>query len=166
MLTPVNHQLPILPMGSPQPVVGMRKQPVAIMPKTADYAIEMSEMTSLNQQKKTILDRYICQRLYAVNYKDRELIKMQNLERKALQFAAEKERLIESIKTIKEPHLKQSDFPKEMPEFQANPSQIYREAILIDGNTFLGAPSPLEWAETADYALSNRQKLTRIVDCL
>lgn len=166
MLTQVNHQLPMLPINNPQPVVDMRKkQPVAIMPKTVDYVIESPEMTSLDRQKKTILDRYISQRLHSANHRERDLIRVQNLEREALQLAAENEHLIECINTIKEQHLKleQSDFPDEMPEFQANPSQIYLEAILIDGNTFLGAPSPLGGA---DCALSDRQKLTWIVNCL
>lgn len=165
MLTQVNHQLPILPMDRPQPAVNMQKRPVAIMPKIADYAIETPEMTSLDQQKKKILDRYINQRTHTANYLERQLIKVQNLERRAFQLAAENKRLIESIKKIKEQHLglERSDFPDEMLEFKANPSQIYLEAILIDGNTFLGAPSPLGWA---DCALSKRQKLTQIVDCL
>ena len=112
MLTQANHQLPILPMDRPQPAVNMQKWPVAIMPKIADYAIETPEMTSLDQQKKKILDRYINQRTHTANYLERQLIKVQNLERRAFQLAAENKRLIESIKKIKEQHLglERSDF--------------------------------------------------------
>ena len=162
MLTQVNHQSPMPPMDSSQPVVGRRKQPVAIMPKAADCTIKSPEMT-FDQQEKTVLDRYIRQRIHAANYKKRNLIKVQNLEQRASELAAENQRLFESIETIKEQYLRHSDFPEEMPELQAIPYEIYLEAILIDGNTFLGAPSPLGGA---DDALSDRQKLTRIVECL
>ena len=185
MLTQAKSEPPRLPMDRPQSVTGdvyLQRQPVAIIPKTADCTIDALEMTSLAAQhaqlQKKILARSITNRRASIRYREKNLIKVHNLEQRVLQITAENRRLEECIETIKNEQLlklAKSAFTEEMTEFQSTeevlefqPSlkRVYLDAILIDGNTFLGAPSPLGGAETADYAPTDQQKLRRIVECL
>ena len=172
-------------MDRPLSVTGdvcLRWQPVATLPKTADRTIDTPEMTSIAsrhaQLRKKILARSISNREASNRHEEKNLIKVHNLEQRVLHITAENKHLKECIETVEnEQRLKlaKSAFTEEMTEFksmeevlefQPSLNRVYLDAILIDGNAFLGAPSPLGGAELADYAPSDQQKLRQIVDCL